>query len=93
MSKVKSITDLRNEALDTLEGLRNGTIEMAHAAVVAKVCDAVINTIRMQVDYAKTTSTPLQIDFMNDDKAPLEITDQRDLNIMSRKIPKKLIDI
>jgi hypothetical protein len=53
MSKIQNITQLREFALETLDRLKNGDIDLQEALAAGKVCDTVINTVKLQIDYDK----------------------------------------
>ena len=66
MSKINNITSLRDYALDTLEQLNSGTIDTVQAALVCKLCDNVIQTVKTQMEYAKLLDEKPIIAFMGD---------------------------
>jgi hypothetical protein len=69
MSKdINTIDALRNHALNTLERLRAGEIDVQEAAVTGKVCDVVIHTIKAQMDYHRMLGQTAQIPFMGNAK-------------------------
>jgi hypothetical protein len=49
--KLQTIDDLRELALEALEKLRDGRIDLAEAVATGKLCDSVINTVKSQMDY------------------------------------------
>jgi hypothetical protein len=53
MAKIKDIEGLREHALETLDKLAAGEIEITHATAVGKVCDSVINTVKTQLEYSR----------------------------------------
>lgn len=71
MSKIQSIHDLRIHALETLEKLRDGEIEMNEAIATGKLCDNVINTVKIQVDYFRMTGEKPEIPFMQHENIKL----------------------
>jgi hypothetical protein len=65
MAKIKTIEELRIYALETLERLRDGEIDTAHAGVVGKVCESAISTVKAQLEYARMIGEDPNIPFMN----------------------------
>ncbi len=64
MSKIKNIEQLRDHALLTLEKLSNGDIDTAEAGVTGKLCEAVIATVKSQLEYARMLQEEPQVPFM-----------------------------
>ena len=73
MSKkiAKNIIELRNIALESLEDLRSGKIEIEEAAVAAKICETVISSVRAELEYHKIVGTVPNIEFMGGYKITL----------------------
>ena len=64
MSKIKNITELRELALETLEKLRDGKIELSEAVATGKLCDNVINTVKAELQYHLMIGEQPKIPFM-----------------------------
>lgn len=64
MSKIKTITELRELALETLENLRDNKIELAEAVATGKLCDNVINTVKAELEYHRMIGETPKIPFM-----------------------------
>lgn len=64
MSKIKDISMLREFALDTLEKLQNGDIDVTEAGVTGKLCEGVISTVKAQLEYSKMIQQEPNIPFM-----------------------------
>lgn len=64
MSKIKTIEELREFALDALESLKQGKIDVAEAAATGKLCDGVISTIKTEIEYGRLTGQTVNIPFM-----------------------------
>ena len=64
MSKIKNITELRELALEILEKLRDGKIELAEAVTTGKLCDNVINIVKAELEYHRMIGEQPKIPFM-----------------------------
>jgi hypothetical protein len=53
MAKIKTIEELRDHLLNTIEKLDNDQINLQDAAITGKLCDDVLHTIKVQMEYAK----------------------------------------
>ena len=91
MSKVKNIDELRDHLLDTLDQLEQGLIDTYQASITSKVCEGIIATIKVQMDYAKMVEKTPAIGFVNDsmqtiqDVTPRTVMLERRREIMERK--------
>lgn len=61
-----SITDLRAHLFATLEALQDkeAPMELDRAKVIAEVCQTVINSAKVEVDYLKATGQPKDSGFL-----------------------------
>lgn len=66
MSKIKNIDDLRQDALDTLEKLSNGEIDVDQAGVTAKLYESVMSTVKTQLQVAVMLRREPNIPFLGD---------------------------
>jgi hypothetical protein len=66
MSKIKNMNDLREAALDTIEALQKGEIDISQAQTMGKLCDSVIGTVNAQYAYAKIIGQQPMIPFMDE---------------------------
>jgi len=62
-AKIKSISDLRDHALMTIERLSTGEIDTSQL-LHCKLCDSVIHTIKTQLEYSRMTGENPEIPFM-----------------------------
>lgn len=62
--KLKSIVDLRDHALRTLEKLSAGKIEVDEAATTAKLCETVISGVKTEMAYANMLGREPNIAFL-----------------------------
>ena len=53
MAKIKTIEELREHALLTIEKLANQDIDTAEAGVTGKLCEGVIATVKAQLEYSR----------------------------------------
>lgn len=64
MAKIKDIGMLREHALNTLEQLAAGEIDVAQASATGKLCDGIISTIKTQLEYSRMIQEDPDITFM-----------------------------
>ena len=51
----KTVSDLREHLFATLAGLRDGTVSIETARAISDVSQTIINSAKVEVDYAKVT--------------------------------------
>ena len=51
----KTVSDLRDHLFATLAGLRDGTVSIETAKAISDVSQTIINSARVEVEYAKVT--------------------------------------
>jgi len=51
----KSIADLRELLFATIEGVKGGTLDLEKAKVIGDLSQVIVNTAKVEVDYAKAT--------------------------------------
>lgn len=51
----KSISDLRETLFATIEGLRNGSVDLDKARAVNEVAKTIVDTAKVEVDYLRVT--------------------------------------
>lgn len=51
----KTISDLRETLFATLEGIKNGTLDIEKARAVNDVAKTIVDTAKVEVDYLRTT--------------------------------------
>ncbi len=64
--KIKNLDQLRNHALETLEKLSEGKITIEEAGATSKLCENVVSTVKLQLEFAKIVNKQPQIEFMGD---------------------------
>jgi hypothetical protein len=62
--KINNMDDLRESALETLQKLQDGEIELNQAVAVAKLCDSVIGTVKQEIEYQKHLNIAKEIPFL-----------------------------
>ena len=55
MSKGKNIDDLRALLFETIEGVKNGTMDLERAETISTLSQVMVNSAKVEVDYAKVT--------------------------------------
>lgn len=55
MSESKSLTNLREALFATLEGVKNGSIDLEKAKAVNEVAKTIVDTAKVEVDYLRVT--------------------------------------
>lgn len=55
MSNGKSITDLRDVLFATLQGVKDGTVDIEKAKAVNEVAKTIVDTAKVEVDYLRVT--------------------------------------
>lgn len=50
----KNLSNLRDILFETLEGLKNGTIDIDRAKVISEVAKVIIDSAKVEVDYIDT---------------------------------------
>jgi hypothetical protein len=55
MNTSNDISALRAALFETLEGLKNGSIEIENARAINETCQTIINSAKVEVDYARAT--------------------------------------
>lgn len=73
--------DLRASALETLQQLQAGEIELNQAVAVAKLCDSVIGTVKSEIEYQKHLSLHKEIPFLSDN-----VIEEDQLSFEDRKL-------
>ena len=61
---MKTIRELREQVIETTEGLESGSIDLKIAAEMNNCVGKIINTVRAQLEYAKLRKEKPQIDFL-----------------------------
>lgn len=66
---MSSITKLRDDLMSVFHGLRDGTIDTKVATEMNNAAGKVINTVKVQLDYASLRKEIPRIPFMEEDDA------------------------
>ena len=62
---MKNITELRDELAAVFAGLKNGTLEPKQAVEMNTAAGKIINTVKVQLEYADMRGEEPNIPFMN----------------------------
>ena len=68
--QITDIDKLRKHAIDTLEKLSRKEITTEEAGVTGKLCENVISTIKVQLEYAKMLHNDPEIKFLENCTLP-----------------------
>jgi hypothetical protein len=69
-----NVSDLRDALFDVLKGLKNGTISVETAKASSEVAQTIINTAKVEVEFARTTGTKSSAFLEQKEKLPPGIT-------------------
>ena len=67
---IVDIDSLRQHAIDTLQKLSRGEISTEEAGVTGKLCENVVSTIKVQLEYSKMLQQQPTIDFLENCTLP-----------------------
>lgn len=67
---IKDIDSLRQHAINTLKKLQNGKISIEEAGVTGKLCENIVSTLKVQLEYAKMLQAEPNIDFLDGSTLP-----------------------
>lgn len=51
----KNIDDLRELLFETIEGVKNGNVDVERAKMIGELSQVMVNTAKVEVEYAKAT--------------------------------------
>lgn len=63
---MNDVTALRKHLFDAIEGVKNKTMSIEQAKAIADISQTVINSAKVEVDYAKVTSGKISSGFLPD---------------------------
>lgn len=63
MADIKSMNELRQKLLDTLEKLEAGEVDIQHAACVAKIGETIVSGLRSEMQYSLLIGQQPAIEF------------------------------
>lgn len=55
MARNRTIQDLRELLFDTIQGVKNGTVDTDKAKVIGDLSQVMVNTAKVEVDFIKAT--------------------------------------
>lgn len=69
---MRNIDTLRDQAYDVFEGLRNGTVDPKAAVEMNNAVGKIINTVKVELEYAELSKTTPNIPFLHYEKPTVE---------------------
>lgn len=63
--KISNVTDLRTFAIEAMQDLRMGKLDITEAAAIGKLVDTVANTLKVEIEYGKVTGDKPVIPFLD----------------------------
>lgn len=67
MKKTNDVNSLRAALFETLEAVRNGNIDLERAKAINETAQSIINTAKVEVEYAKATGNAMASGFLGVD--------------------------
>lgn len=83
--QVNNISDLRRHALNTLDMLVNGEIEVEDAHAASELYKDVMGTLRVEVDYHKAIGKSTHIAFFHGDETKTATIDAQQIKQLETK--------
>lgn len=65
----RNISDLREVLFETMNAVRNGTLDVEKAKVISELGQVMVNTAKTEVDFVKATNQT-KSDFISPEKMP-----------------------
>jgi hypothetical protein len=87
--EIKDIDELRQHAISTLQKLSKGAISTEEAGVTGKLCENVVSTLKVQLEYAKMLDQQPNIDFLENCTLPKGRLIEGEKDIKNLPIPEK----
>lgn len=69
MSSKNNIDTLRDHLFDTLRGLKEGTMSIETAEAVSLISQTIINTAKVEAEFAKATGENIASKFLEQEKS------------------------
>lgn len=67
---MKNINQLRTELVSVFQGLREGSIQAKEASEMNNTAGKIINTLKVELEYATLQNRVPEIPFLNADRKP-----------------------
>lgn len=67
---MNDVTALRKHLFDAIEGVKNKSMSIEQAKAIADISQTVINSAKVEVDYAKVTSGKISSGFLPEESSP-----------------------
>ena len=79
-----TISDLRSVLFETLQQVKSGSMELDRAKTVSEVAQTIINTARIEVDYAKATGADVSSGFIEQQRTRISGEPPRPMSLASQ---------
>lgn len=66
---IKNLEDLRNHALETLDKLKKHEITIEEAGATSKLCENVVSTLKLEMEFSKMVGKSPVSNFIADTKS------------------------
>lgn len=77
MNETLDVNQLRRHLFDAIEGVKNKTLTIEQAKAVADISQVVINSAKVEVEYAKASGGKIASGFLSDKPAVPGLTVHR----------------
>ena len=67
---MKNIIELRNELCAVFDDIKTGAVEISHAKELVNAAGKIINSVRLELEYAALRKETPIIEFLGGDKTP-----------------------
>ena len=88
-SRLDNVEKLRNHAIDMLLKLEHGEIDLPTAREIGKSYENIINSVKIQLEYAKLTNVDPEIGFLKIDTTEKSKMDNISYTVFSKLEHKK----
>lgn len=65
-TNIRNISDVREHAIETLDLLSKGHIDVQETQATAKVYDTIISTCKLEIEYGRYCQSEISVPFLED---------------------------